>query len=233
MKLTHDQIQRLYKFTRAHYVEHYDLQTELVDHLANGIEQLQEETLSLTFQEALNYEFNKFGVFGFHEVIKKRKKSMGKRYWSHILKFYREYFQLPRILLVFSLSGLLFFILQLIMPEYRFITITLLYFVIGIYFLFKANNNKKLYRSRLGIKKRWMLEEKIFDLGEWAQMAIFPMYFFNTLVSFEYSIVNPFLEAGICVFTVCYLILCYVMVFVIPTKAEKLLEETYPEYKLL
>ena len=38
MKLTEEQIQQLYKFTRQHYVEHYDVQTELVDHLANDIE---------------------------------------------------------------------------------------------------------------------------------------------------------------------------------------------------
>ena len=38
MKLTQQQIDRLYQFTRQHYVEWYDLQTELVDHLANAIE---------------------------------------------------------------------------------------------------------------------------------------------------------------------------------------------------
>ena len=39
MKLSAHQIQKLYDFTRQHYVEHYDLQTELVDHLDNSIEQ--------------------------------------------------------------------------------------------------------------------------------------------------------------------------------------------------
>ena len=38
MKLTPQQIDQLYLFTRQHYVEYYDLQTELVDHLANAIE---------------------------------------------------------------------------------------------------------------------------------------------------------------------------------------------------
>ena len=38
MKLTPQQIEQLYQFTRQHYVEWYDLQTELVDHLANSIE---------------------------------------------------------------------------------------------------------------------------------------------------------------------------------------------------
>jgi hypothetical protein len=38
MKLTIEQIDRLSLFTRQHYVEWYDLQSELVDHLANAIE---------------------------------------------------------------------------------------------------------------------------------------------------------------------------------------------------
>lgn len=36
--VTPEQIERLYEFTRGHYVEHCDLQSELVDHLANAIE---------------------------------------------------------------------------------------------------------------------------------------------------------------------------------------------------
>ena len=31
-KLDKTQIDKLYKFTRRHYVEYYDVQTELVDH---------------------------------------------------------------------------------------------------------------------------------------------------------------------------------------------------------
>ena len=38
MKLTEIQITNLYQFTRQHFVYHYDVQTELVDHLANDIE---------------------------------------------------------------------------------------------------------------------------------------------------------------------------------------------------
>ena len=34
-KLTSEQIDQLYLFTRQHFVEYYDLQTELVDHLAH------------------------------------------------------------------------------------------------------------------------------------------------------------------------------------------------------
>ena len=38
MQLNESHIESLYQFTRDHFVEYYDLQTELVDHLANSIE---------------------------------------------------------------------------------------------------------------------------------------------------------------------------------------------------
>ena len=53
MKLTAEQIEQLYVFTRQHYVEYYDLQTELVDHLANAIEQQWESNPKLTFEMVL------------------------------------------------------------------------------------------------------------------------------------------------------------------------------------
>lgn len=57
MKLSLEQIERLYQFTRQHYVEYYDLQTELVDHLANAIESQWLENPKLSFEQALQVEF--------------------------------------------------------------------------------------------------------------------------------------------------------------------------------
>lgn len=39
MKINTSQIDQLFIFTRQHYVEYYDLQSELADHLANAIEE--------------------------------------------------------------------------------------------------------------------------------------------------------------------------------------------------
>jgi hypothetical protein len=52
-------------------VEWYDLQTELVDHLANAIEQQWQENPKILFEDALQMEFKKFGVFGFMDVVEK------------------------------------------------------------------------------------------------------------------------------------------------------------------
>ena len=72
MKLTVEQIERLYQFTRQHYVEWYDLQTELVDHLANSIESQWAENPKIRLEDALQIEFKKFGIFGFMDVVEKR-----------------------------------------------------------------------------------------------------------------------------------------------------------------
>ena len=79
MKLTQPQIQNLYAFTRQHYVEHYDLQTELVDHLANDIESVWQTQPDISFEEARDQAFKKFGVFGFMDVLERRQKAMNKR----------------------------------------------------------------------------------------------------------------------------------------------------------
>jgi len=65
MELTEKQTEELYIFTRQHFVEYYDVQTELVDHLANDIEQISEENPNLSFEEARDKSFKKFGIFGF------------------------------------------------------------------------------------------------------------------------------------------------------------------------
>ncbi|WP_321539727.1 hypothetical protein [Flavobacterium piscinae] len=72
LKVNQEQIDRLYRFTREHFVEHYDLQTELVDHLSNAIEEQWKENPKLSFEDALQKEFKKFGVFGFMDVVEQR-----------------------------------------------------------------------------------------------------------------------------------------------------------------
>ena len=55
--LSAEQIERLYVFTRQHYVEYYDVQTELVDHLASAIEKHWQEDPDQDFETLLQKEF--------------------------------------------------------------------------------------------------------------------------------------------------------------------------------
>ncbi len=85
MKLTETHIKELYTFTRQHYVYFYDVQTELVDHLANDIENIWIEKPNLSFEQARDISFKKFGIFGFMDVVESRQNAMNKSYFKTIL----------------------------------------------------------------------------------------------------------------------------------------------------
>ncbi len=52
--LTKVEIDQLYQFTKEHRIRYYDLQSEVVDHLASAIEAKWEDNPNLPFQKVLN-----------------------------------------------------------------------------------------------------------------------------------------------------------------------------------
>ena len=62
MKLSEEQIEQLYAFVRKKGLMYIDLQDEMVDHLANAIEDQMTENPEITFDKALQIEYKKFGV---------------------------------------------------------------------------------------------------------------------------------------------------------------------------
>jgi hypothetical protein len=62
-------------------VEWYDLQSELVDHLANAIETQWQENPKLSFNEALNKEFRS-SAFCFMDVVENVVTVLSKKYNS-------------------------------------------------------------------------------------------------------------------------------------------------------
>tara|TARA_R110002051_G_scaffold258937_3_gene318264 strand:- start:4977 stop:5666 length:690 start_codon:yes stop_codon:yes gene_type:complete len=226
MKLNEEEIQALYQFTRAHFVYHFDVQTELVDHLANGIELEQAKNPNVTFQEALHKEFKKFGVFGFQGVVEKRQKALSKKYWKLILRFYKAYFSLPKIMLTLCLSTLLFTLLKAIPVTYQHYTL------LGIFMLFLIPATLKMVQYQKIIKRKerkWMLEEMLLTQMGFFSIIQLPIQ----LVNIKFEIENDYILGVVSIFTVSLLLLFYVLVFVIPSKAGVLLAETYPEYKML
>ena len=53
-EVTKDELNQLYQFAAKHRVRYYDLQTEVVDHLASAIEDKWTEQPDLPFRTALN-----------------------------------------------------------------------------------------------------------------------------------------------------------------------------------
>mgnify|MGYP005996388435 CR=1 FL=1 len=229
MKLTTLQIEQLYKFTRQHYVEHYDVQTELVDHLANDIEQIWIEKPTLTFEQARDISFKKFGIFGFMDVVEYKQKQLGKKYRNVLWKYVKEWFRVPKIILTISIFLFFYYFIQLPIGIYLVGgTLTIL----AITDLYLATKLKKEFKKRTEVNgKKWMLEEMIFNVASFGGIMVasnLPQIFNH--IERTPSEIGAIIISLILTLTIIY---SYVTLVVIPKKAEHLLEEHYPEYKLV
>ncbi len=156
MKLTNQHIQNLYKFTRQHYVYHYDVQTELVDHLANDIEETWGENPNTSFEKARDTSFKKFGVFGFMDVIEAKQKQMSKKYWKILLRFIKEWFTVPKI--VITISIFLSFCLVLQLPYSNYIIMAIILGLV-IYEMIKTTILRKKHKEKIKNKEKIFLLE--------------------------------------------------------------------------
>lgn len=107
-QLTTEQIDALFVFTKKHLVEHYDVQVELVDHLANAIEAQWKVNPNILFEDALQKEYKNFGVFGFSGLVEQKQASLQNHYWKIIKKEFMSFFSIPKILLSAGLFYMLF-----------------------------------------------------------------------------------------------------------------------------
>jgi len=229
MKLTEIQIESLYQFTRQHYVEYYDVQVELVDHLANDIEQIWEQQPELSFNDARDKSFKKFGVFGFMNVVESKEAQMTKKYFKLVLKFAKEWLSLPKIVLtILLLFG--FYQLQQYSFGYQiylgiFITSTITQFIMLI------NNGRKLRQKQKRTQKKWLFEHvlSIQGLGNTAFVFI---YFFRISSGEEFLAMGDFKRAYSALLITAFLIISYITLVVIPKKTVGLLVQTYPEYQI-
>lgn len=232
MKLTETQIEALYKFTRQHYVYHYDLQTELVDHLANDIEQIWMAQPHLSFEEARDKSFKKFGIFGFMDVVEAKQKQMNKRYWQIIWRFAKEWFTIPKIIITICLFFIIYYILQIPKAEYFVLIIlglALLFEMISVYKTKKLQKQKQhknekifLLEAMIGTTKQFYISMTFVHLFNFFNLSNFKVYSWQNHWIFLTALILTFLA-----------ILFFITNYVIPQKAEELLQETYPEYKLV
>ena len=227
-KVNQNQTDRLYRFTREHFVEYYDVQTELVDHLASAIEEKWKINPELEFEEALQQEFKKFGVFGFLEVVEARQKAMTKTYWNLVLNEALTFLKLPKVLLVLGIVSFIFWSLtKLEFGRIIIGSIVLLEMVLLFYQLIKLNCEKKK-RAKMN-KKIYLLEDMILNVGQIGAVSFFPGY---SLIHFDKIFPVDIGSVIISLLIALSFVIHYVAVDVLPSKKEEILLKIYPELKL-
>ena len=227
-KLTEDEVDRLFAFCTRHYVPEYDLQVELVDHLASGIEEQWAENPDLPFPVALNKTFDGFGIFGFSKIKSQKEKELRRKYQKLFWKFTLEFYKLPKIILTFTLATALFTAYRLISNFFWFtvnLMVLALIFIIGYKYWYYPRNYK------VEIKKPLML----FSYLNSRQTAL--SFFFQIpllVIQWNKVLQCSFLNRSIFYFVSSLIIvtsgiLMYVFFFVMPAKLKGHLNQQFPQ----
>lgn len=97
--ITPQQTEQLFLFTKKKMVHYYDLQVELVDHLANMIEEIMENDPEISFDSALKKAYASFGLFGFAHIVQQKENSLLAKYKKLWWKEMKNQFKWPEIML--------------------------------------------------------------------------------------------------------------------------------------
>ena len=233
-KLTDNEIEKIFAFTKKHYVDYYDLQLELVDHLSNGIEAQWQEEATLSFNDALQKEFKKFGIFGFTDLVAERRSKMGKRYNKLILTILKTYITFPKVIVSVMLFLATYLVLRSL-PYYNFFVVGFILIPLFIMFCKTIIYRIKRRKAIKAGKKTWMFEEIIASYGHTIallQLSIhLPQFLINkTRDSIIHTQLGLMFVSVILVF---FLLAMYVILFVIPSKAKEHIMAVHPEYGLV
>jgi len=229
-KVTSHQIERLFRFTDQHFVDYYDVQLELVDHLANAIEEQWQENSDKDFETALQEEFKKFGVFGFLDVVEARQAAMQKRYHQLMWKEAKEFLKLPKVVILATAFLVSFtLITQITYGVYILIGILLCLVILFSFRLYK--NNKEIKRLRKQSKQKpYLLETLLNQAGQVGVFFNFPIQLFIILP--DHLLTNFWTGLIYGLFLTIFCLIFYITLYLLPRKRDEILQEAYPELKM-
>jgi hypothetical protein len=230
-KLTPVEINQLFDFCRKHYVPEYDLQIELVDHLASSIEDQWKINPDIPFPVARINSFDQFGIFGFSKIKSRKEKELRLKYRRLLLKFTLEFYRLPKILLTMALTILLFSIFRLT-NDIFWVSIGYSIFAIAFFIYYRFWLFPRYYQIKTAHEKPFMLlnylKNKQVEAGILFQIPL-NLVNFRNLLTFSYSD-HPFILFFIAFAITSLSILVYVNLIVLPSKIREHFTEQFPQF---
>lgn len=229
-QITANQTEQLFQFCRNHYVYHYDVQIELVDHLASAIEEQWEENPQLDFNEALKKSFSKFGIYGFSKVKEEKEKALRKKYnrlhWQYLLNF----FSWPKILLTSCFTIVLFTLFQ-ITEEEMFIVGLLLVASLVVIVYYYSHYFPKNFKIKTREGSSFLLLKQLRDTQYLAFFILQTPFHIYNLTEFKIP-QNSWLILFISFFIVILFITTYSQFFYVPKKIKEHFMEQFGEFAL-
>lgn len=154
MKLNKEQILKVKNFVSSHGIRYYDVQLEIIDHVACKVEELMTANATVTLNEAIAQTYAGFGVTGFKIVEDTMRKSLQKRYWKLFRTIFLSYLKPVYLPLEAGLVYLLYLLAKRTNSVDLSVDITwilLLSFILvqGIYRFNNSRNLIKNYKQRM------------------------------------------------------------------------------------
>lgn len=194
--------------------------------MANAIERQWQENLKLTFDQALNSEFKKFGIFGFQDVIEKKQKAMTKIYNRFIWQNFKDFFTISNTIVTFSIGMLLFWLFSLPFINHNILVIFIVPQIIIM--IYQSIQHRKSIKTRQkSNSKKWFLEEMIRNVGSSMGLFFLAWQFILKINNLD----NLYIRIVASIAIVVSFIFFYIIVFTIPSKSQEFLNLSYPEYK--
>jgi|GEM_PF-2573715 len=111
-ELNQKQIEYLFNFVDEKGVKYYDVQHEVVDHLASSIECEMNEDENMSFESALNKVYSKYPITGFAQYTLELEDSLWKFWIRTILNSFTKGYGAPLIGLLVALTYSIYFSIQ-------------------------------------------------------------------------------------------------------------------------
>lgn len=228
-KLTPEELKYLFDFVGKN-VKYYDLQCEMVDHMATGIEEQWQTDDTILFHDAFKKEFSRFGISGFVELEEKRYKTLVKRYHKIVWKLFKSFFKLPQIIGIL-LSLYVVHLAMLYIPGHYFANIFVVYIVasLGFSISFYFWGYLKLKRKQqVFVFERIIYGESFLGMAGLLYNFILWNRVYTIILSGNMEAYKGWMVSTLLVLLTIFI---YIGCYSIPKNGRKYLEEMYPEYE--
>ncbi|MFN8348290.1 MAG: hypothetical protein U0X91_25030 [Spirosomataceae bacterium] len=107
-ELTKEHINRLYRYAADNGVNYFDVQVELVDHIATAIEERLNTHPEQTVDDTLKEVIASFEKYGLKKIVKEKEKQVRRQYRRYEWESFKSFFSWPRIIVTALLTWVLF-----------------------------------------------------------------------------------------------------------------------------
>jgi hypothetical protein len=227
-KLTTEEIENLHEYCFFRSVSQFDVQVEIVDHLASAIENLWKTNPEMPFEEAVYQLGDEFGGdLGFMTIRQEKEKALKKKYRRLLWKFVADYYRFPKIMVTLLIS-LSFYTALYFSENDQWIIISL----VVLFFGFTTFYNFYYRRTHLQLKikdgYRFLLSEiSIKGVLYYTIISCGPAFIMKASHESHFSTVGSILFSAFMSF---YLVMLYGDCFFIPKKIQEHFSEQYPQF---